>query len=103
MQHRILIPGYIIKSSAWAARLNNISASTPKKHRIIFILNVLKSGDQAGGHFRGSVRHVGNIRHITTHIRRQHLIVGTDTASHVVKAVENIRIKVVFTKAEFGF
>ena len=57
----------------------------------------------ADGHFRGGVRHAGDIRRIAAQIRRQHLIVGADTATHVVKAVENIRIKVVFAKAKFGF
>lgn len=57
----------------------------------------------ADGHFRGGVRHAGDIRRIAAQIRRQHLIVGADTATHVVKAVENIRIQVVFAKAKFGF
>src|SRR5699024_4671678 len=54
---------YIIKSSAWAPRLNNSSVRKPKKRRIIFILNILKSGGQAGGEVTGG--------YITTAFRLQ--------------------------------
>lgn len=59
--------------------------------------------DTANGDFRCRMGHAGNIRGIAAQVRRQHLIVSTDTTADVVKAIENIGIEVIFTECQFGF
>ncbi|VUX11953.1 Uncharacterised protein [Escherichia fergusonii] len=57
----------------------------------------------ADGHFRRGVRHPGNIGGVAAQIRRQHLVVGADAAADIVKAVEDIGVKVIFAERKFGF
>ena len=76
-----------------------LNTERPRRH-LGFINHAAHLAD---GHFCRGVCHPGNIGGVATQIGRQHLVVGADAAADIVKAVENIGVKVILAERKFGF